>query len=152
MTRRTRDIFFQPPLMPLSPSPSPLSSKEVNCESYFFFSSKSGLIYLQYMLFKIHKEQYRLELPYYRLSDKLVFIPWPDVNPTGQTKNYSPLIFCLQSPTQFPMNSALISPISITLFHCVCTLQSLLCKFVLPTNSLGLFCILHIRVYTLALH
>lgn len=52
-----------------------------------------------------------MEVPHYRPSDKRIFSkgsPWPGVNPTGQIKNYSPMIFCIQISTQFSKNSALI--------------------------------------------
>lgn len=55
-----------------------------------------------------------MELPYYRQSDKLIFSKgslWPLINPTGQTKNCSPMIFCIQIHT-----NTLIPPVLNALF------------------------------------
>lgn len=118
-------FFFQPSFIPLTPNPSLPSSREVNCESYFFKRVAQFIFHMFYKYIFIfmylhdiykHKKQYRMELPYYRQSEKLIFSKgslWPDRNTTGQTKNCSPLIFC---PTRCPVNSVLIPPVLITLF------------------------------------
>lgn len=50
-------LFFQSPLMPLSP----WSSREVNCAYYYFL--KSGSTHLEYMLMENHKKAIQTHSP-----------------------------------------------------------------------------------------